>query len=152
MSVTPPSLPANFYRAKPESRPIDPHWKCQQSGECCSLPDEVVMTRQERQVLLPHVPDGIRTAWRDVDDKFVALKAQPCPFYIFKECLVYAVRPFNCRRFGCMRPDPKTEPFEMGTQGCSNLWDRVSTSRAARRLYALLQRRSQRWAVQHGWV
>lgn len=137
----------------PQPRPVDPHWTCQQSGECCSLPPEVVMTREERLEVLRAAPEGIKTAWREIDERFVALKAHPCPFYIFKTCLVYASRPFNCRRFGCMRPDPKTEPYEMGPEGeCLNQMIRISTSRVALRLAKLIQRKAQKWARKHGWT
>lgn len=113
------------------------------------------MTREERMALLPHVPDGVLTVWRDVNPTHVALKAHPCPFYLFKTCTVYEVRPYNCRRFGCMRPDPKTEPFEespKGILGCANLGDRIRMSRVARRMGELMQRKAQRWARRHGWA
>lgn len=133
----------------PVSRPVDEHWKCQRSGDCCTKPAEVVMTKEEQLVLFKHIPHGIQTIWRDVDDKFVALKAGPCPLYAFKSCLVYDVRPFNCRRFACMRPDPKTEPFEVSG---ANMMDRVLTSRSARRLAQHIQAKAQRWARKHGWM
>lgn len=137
----------------PDSRPVEAHWKCHQSGECCTQPYEVVMTREERTKLLPHIPQGVKSEWREVDDRFVGLKARPCPFYIFHTCQVYEVRPYNCRRFGCLRPNPKQEPFDLAPDGtCRNLLDRVKTSRIARRLAVTLQRRAQRWARQHGWT
>jgi Fe-S-cluster containining protein len=132
----------------PEPRPVDPHWKCQQSGDCCTQPPEVVMTKEEAAVLVHHAPPEIAMHFRSVDDKFVALRAHPCPLFAFNTCLVYAVRPFNCRRFGCMRPDVKAEPFEADG---SNMMDRVKTSRVARRLAEQLQRKSQRWARKYGW-
>lgn len=148
-----PALPLQLYRAKPTPRPVDPHWRCQKSGDCCSKPDEVLMTRQERQVLLPAIPQGIKTAWREVNDQFVALKAQPCPFFIFGDCLVYEVRPYNCRRFACLRPDPKLEPWEDGDgpTKCKNTDDRIATSRIALRMMKLFQRKAQRWALKYGW-
>jgi hypothetical protein len=73
-------------------------------------------------------------------------------------CTVHAARPYNCRRFGCLRPDPGAEPFEpeewdpsRGKLGCVNLSERIAKSRVARRLYALIQRKAQRWALKHGW-
>lgn len=133
----------------PAARPVNPEWKCQQSGECCTLPHEVVMTQQERLVLMKHIPEGIVTQWRQTDDpSFVALKARPCPLFVFNGCLVYHVRPYNCRRFGCMRPDVKSEPFEASG---ANMMDRVKTSRVARRLAELMQRKAQKWARRHGW-
>lgn len=156
MSATPP-LPIGFYREKPKARPVDPHWKCHRSGDCCSIPVEVIMTREERTAILPKIPQGIRTEWRDVEgSQLVALKAHPCPFFIFGECLVYDVRPYNCRRFACMRPDPKTELFENDLSpstitGCRNADDRFYTSRVARRMLVQIQRKAMNWARAHGW-
>lgn len=137
----------------PTKRPVDAAWKCQRSGDCCTKPIEVVMTREEYLHLLPRIPTGIETHWRKIDERFVALKAQPCPLFIFNGCVVYENRPYNCRRFGCMRPDPKIEPFEMDNSpvGCKNVTDRILTSRAALRLAKLIQRKSQRWGRRFGW-
>ena len=129
-------------------RPIDPDWKCQKSGDCCTKPQEVVMTKEEASVLVLHAPKEITMQFRDAGDNFVALKARPCPLYAFKGCLVYHVRPFNCRRFGCMRPDVKAEPYEVSG---ANMMDRVKTSRLMRRMAETMQRRAQRWARKHGW-
>lgn len=144
MALTLPMLPA--------ARPVDPHWRCQRSGQCCTQPAEVVMTKQEAAEIVHHAPPTIRMHFRDADDGFVALKAQPCPLYLFGECMVYAHRPYACRRFACMRPDPKTEPWESGGPlGCKNLSDRVATSRLALRLAKRIQRKAQQWARSHGW-
>lgn len=158
MTATPPS-PLQFLIIPPKVRPVDPHWRCQKSGDCCSLPDEVIMTRQERDAILPKVPQGIRTAWRDIEGSpFVALKAKPCPFFIFGDCQIYDVRPYNCRRFACLRPDPKAEPFEMMPQqdgryptGNVNADDRFMLSRIARRMLIQIQRKAARYGLQHGW-
>lgn len=134
----------------PAPRPVNAEWKCQRSGDCCTLPLEVVMTVQERQRLMAVIPQGIVTHWRETDDpKFVALKAAPCPLFVFHGCLVYENRPYNCRRFGCMRPDTKAEPFELSG---ANMMDRVKTSRAARRLATHMQKKAQPWAVKMGWM
>lgn len=116
------------------------------------------MTIEERAAILPKIPVGIETVWRDVGGSFVALKAHPCPFFIFGECVVYDVRPYNCRRFACLRPDPKTEPFEMtpvdpprNPTGCENADARINTSRAALRLMQKIQRKASRWGLRHGW-
>lgn len=106
------------------------------------------MTHEERLVLMRAIPQGLVTQWRPIDEMFVALKAGPCPLYAFKTCLVYAVRPFNCRRFGCMRPDVVAEPFEANG---ANMMDRTNTSRVAWRMAKLMQRKAQRWARKHGW-
>lgn len=132
----------------PQPRPVDPQWTCQKSGDCCSIPGEVVMTKQEAATLVHHAPPTISIQFRPVDDQFVAMKAGPCPLYVFKTCLVYEHRPYNCRRFACMRPDVKAERFEADG---SNMMDRVKTSRVARRMAQKIQRKSQRWAVKHGW-
>lgn len=106
------------------------------------------MTKQEAAVLVHHAPKEITMQFRDAGDGFVALKAQPCPLFAFKTCLVYDHRPYNCRRFACMRPDVKAEPFE---KDGGNLMARVKTSRVARRLAERIQRKSQRWGRAHGW-
>jgi len=131
------------------ARPIDEHWTCQRSGECCTLPQEVVMTKQEAAELVLHAPKEIAMEFRPAGDQFVALKARPCPLYVFKGCLVYEHRPYNCRRFGCMRPDVKAERFEPSG---ANMMDRVKTSRAMRRLAEQWRRKAQRWARKRGWV
>lgn len=155
MQITPPtflSQPLTVHKAPPVDRPIDPNWTCQHSGECCTLPAEVVMTREEWEMLKPSIPLGVDVVFRDVNEKFIALKAQPCPLHIFNRCTVYEVRPYNCRRFGCMRPDPKTEVFELGGPlGCKNLSERVEKSRDARRQAIRMQHKAQRWGRKHGW-
>lgn len=152
MSTTLP-LPLLKTPPQPISRPVDPEWSCQRSGDCCTLPQEVMMTKEEAAVLVHHAPKEIHLQFRpDSDPRFVALKAAPCPLFVFQTCLVYAHRPFNCRRFSCMRPNPKEEPWEFTPEGdCKNFWDRVTTSRTARRMAQLIQRKAQKWAVRHGW-
>jgi Fe-S-cluster containining protein len=136
-------------QAKNPHRPVDPQWTCQRSGECCTIPKELVMTKEEAQKLVFHAPPTITLAFRPIDDaRFVAMQTGPCPLYVFQTCLVYEHRPYNCRRFACMRPDPTTERFEADG---SNLMDRTLVSRAARRLAQKIQRKAQRWASQHGW-
>ena len=98
------------------------------------------------------------------EEGFVELVARPCPFHEFingkSTCTVHDVRPYQCRRFACLRPDPKTEPFQMapispflryGMVGCANLRDRLVKSRVARRMYEKIQRKAQRWGRAHGW-
>lgn len=110
-------------------------------------------------MLLPQIPQGIQTAWREIpESNLVALKAKPCPFFIFGDCQVYDVRPYNCRRFACLRPDPKSEPLELVPSrpgryptGCVNADDRFMLSRASRRLLIQIQRKASRWALSHGW-
>lgn len=145
--LNPVSVPGQL--AEPKVRPVDPEWHCQRSGDCCTKITEVVMTKQEASSITFHAPPQIVLHFRPVDDKFVALKAEPCPLYAFKTCLVYAHRPFNCRRFACMRPDVKAEPFEMSG---ANMMDRVHTSKVARKMAQTIQRRAQRWARKMGWM
>lgn len=106
------------------------------------------MTKEEAAALVHAAPKEIRMEFRPVDDKFVSMKAGPCPLFAFNTCLVYESRPFNCRRFGCMRPDVKAEPFEVSG---ANMLDRTKTSRVALRMAQTIQRRAQRWAMKHGW-
>ncbi len=146
--------------------PVDPHWRCQRSGECCTKPDGVVMTHEEQLVVqqaaervLP-IAQLVRMAWTPVAQGFVMLRGQPCPLYADHTCLIHDERPYACRRFACLRPDVESEPLRMmplspvllyGQIGCSNLRDRLLHSRVARRLYARIQRKAQRWARRHGW-
>lgn len=159
MSVTPPNFlasPLRVHRTPPQ-RIVDPQWTCQQSGECCSIPAEVILTMEElkeiqRFMLEDEMLHGIQVNLRTVGENKVAIQAHPCPLFIFNSCAVYPVRPYNCRRFGCMRPDPETEPFETGGPlDCKNLSERIEQSRPARRLYELIERRAQAWAWRHGW-
>ncbi len=106
------------------------------------------MTTREGALLMATAPT-VPVAFRKMQDGFVALKAQPCPFYADHRCTVYEVRPYNCRRFGCMRPDVHAEPFDV--EG-SNLRDRVQTSRVAWRLAKKMQRQAQPWARKMGWT
>lgn len=132
----------------PAHRPVDPNWKCQRSGDCCTLPKEVVMTKEEAAILVHAAPKEISMQFRSAGDGFVALKAAPCPLFAFNGCLVYEVRPYTCRRFACMRPDVKAEKFEPNGD---NLFDRVRVSRVARRVAEKFQRKAQVWARKHGW-
>lgn len=110
------------------------------------------MTVEEAATLVHTAPEGIVLHFRPESPGFVALKAQPCPLFVFGGCLVYHSRPYNCRRFACMRPEPKTEKLELtGALGCVNLEARVRHSRVARRLYARIQNKAQAWAMRHGW-
>lgn len=136
----------NFLPMLPKPRPVDPEWKCCRSGDCCTIPKELVMTKEEAAVLTHHAPQTIALHFRPVDETFVALKTAPCPLYVFGGCLVYSVRPYNCRRYACLRPDPKTEKF-----GDDTILDRVKTSRIARRMIIHIQHKAQRWADKHGW-
>lgn len=149
---------------------VDADWHCQRSGDCCTLPDYVVMTVEEQAVINDFAEHNLPISrlnrinfdpWRP---GFVALIAHPCPLHEFIDgrstCLVHPVRPYNCRRFACLRPDPHTEPLQLtplspvlryGLVGCANTRKRLIQSRAARRLFDTIQRRAKRWAITHGW-
>lgn len=140
-------------------RPVEVPWTCDRSGDCCTIPSRVVMTLRERDLLMANSTAIMQ--WADVlgREDLVALVAKPCPLYGTAPdgrpgCTVHAVRPYNCRRFACLRPESSEEPFvEAGPEdlGCANLGDRIRHSREARRFYQRYQRKAQRWAVQMGW-
>ncbi len=120
------------------------------------------MTPQEAIEVRDARPDLTLRWYQHPDPKFVYLRGQPCPLLRMDGqlavCTVHHVRPYNCRRFGCFRPDPATEPYEAepldldrGRLGCANLSDRLG-NRAVRRAYAKMQRKAQRWALTHGWT
>lgn len=120
------------------------------------------MTPQEAIKVRDARPDLALQWYHHHDGRFVYLKGHPCPLLQMDgtraSCTVHAVRPYNCRRFGCFRPDPHTEPYEpepldlaRGRLGCANLSDRLAESRSVRRAYARMQRRATHWAVTHGW-
>lgn len=140
-------------------------WICSQTGDCCRSVSHVVMTIEEAQ-LLQTVVDPVKWKtlyWEGVakqtNGHFIKLQAAPCPLLSDDgKCTVHSVRPYNCRRFTCLRPDVTVEPFEPepldlanGRLGCKNLSDRVATDRGAKRFVAHLQQKAQRWAVKHGW-
>lgn len=148
-------------------REVVEDWHCQRSGDCCRTVPEVVLTREEYDVLEKNLTVGqlYKLRIHEVDNKFIAWQAAPCPL-LGKDnkgrdtCTIHEIRPYNCRRFGCLRPDPKVEPFESaplspflkyGNVGCVNLRERLLQSRVARRAYELIQRKAQRWAMNHGW-
>lgn len=135
------------------ARAVEERWTCKRSGGCCTIPKEVVMTKEEAAVLVHHAPPEITMQFRPLEQEgFVAMKAGPCPLFVFNGCLAYEHRPFNCRRFACLRPDPKTEPFEeMPNGNCLNAIIRYHTSRPARRMLEHIQHKAQRWAAKHGW-
>lgn len=142
------------------ARPVVLPWSCHRSGDCCAQTSQIVMTPEEMKLLAVRRPE--LKFYVHPDTRFVYLKGKPCPLLAYDEggkalCTEYEHRPYGCRRFGCFRPDPKTEPYqnervdlERGRVGCANLSDRLA-NRAVRRAYALLQRKAQRWGLKHGW-
>jgi Fe-S-cluster containining protein len=107
-----------------------------------------VVVSDEERTLLEGLADQATRPLRWIPDLlgFWSLSASPCPFYDGR-CKVYASRPYNCRRFGCFRHDPQTEPFNDGQ--C--FWTRFHGDRAVRRQAKAMQRKAQRWANAHGW-
>lgn len=107
------------------------------------------MTVSERDELIAYSP--INATWLPLSTPgFVRLQAGPCPYmgttdHGTPRCTVYAVRPYNCRRYGCYQTEPG-EPWEG-----SPVPVKVLRSRDLRRQYAANQRKAQRWAVAHGW-
>jgi Fe-S-cluster containining protein len=93
--------------------------------------------------------------FRKTQEHFVALQAHPCPLYDAetKACTVYDIRPYNCRRFACLRPHPDREPWlsDPLSGACVNRDDRLRRSRIARRLLRVIQEKAQPWARAHGW-
>lgn len=151
--------------------PIEEDWSCKRSGDCCKIPSHVVMTVQERDLLQAHADahwslirlSMLRFEPTD-EENFVQLVAHPCPFLDETSgkpvCSVREIRPYNCRRFACLRPDPSSEPFRMGKLpdyvpypdlSVVNLRMRVVQSAKMRKLYALIQRKAQRWGRKMGW-
>ena len=125
-------------------------WHCSKSADCCQGP-RLVMTRQEHALLEATTHRSLLT--EPAPRGLVAMLGAPCPMLKDNLCSVYPVRPYNCRRFGCYRPDVTKEPFEKGTVeqlGCVNLADRLG-DRRVRRDYALNQRKAMRWARKMGW-
>lgn len=110
------------------------------------------MTVEEKATLSLHAPPEIPLTFLPTENpRFVVLKAAPCPLFVFGGCLVYAHRPYVCRRFACMRPDPKSEPLEMSIDISVNAEDRLIQNRVARRQLVQIQRKAQRWGRSHGW-
>jgi Fe-S-cluster containining protein len=121
---------------------VDRVWACDRRGDCCTQPAAVLMTVAERDVL--RAASDRPMTFSDPDGLgFVLLTAQPCPLYD-QGCTVYAVRPFNCRRYACGRSGDEAwspEPIPA----------RFYTDRAFRRPMQVDQRKAQRWARAHGW-
>lgn len=122
------------------------------------------MTPAERDRLLTRHP-ALAGRFAEQSPGFVALLplagTTQCPLLEMTDglatCTVHDIRPLNCRRFWCGRPDPAIERFEedishAAVMGCKNLTDRVLQSRPFRREMAQRQRAAMRtWGLKHGW-
>lgn len=119
-------------------RVVEGDWECERSGNCCTIPDRVVMTYEERAVLNAHLGSrAMDLKWdnKDLPLSHTGLVAKPCPLYGtgsdgLPGCTVYSVRPYNCRRFSCLKPQTRDQ----------------------RRFLERYQRKAQRWALRHGWT
>ena len=125
-------------------------WTCCQTGACC-LVGEVTMTPAERRAIEQAVPPSTVAAlvWSShPDTRFTRLLTTGrCPLLSeANRCTVYAVRPYNCRRYGCFRTD-YTEPPDL----VSAVPLHVRTSARLTAEYAAMQRKAQRWARAHDW-
>lgn len=141
-------------------RPVAHEWTCHQTGDCCEAISDVLMTHAERDEIERAAPPGVVLSFREHEDsRFVRLAAHPCPLLARDAtgkalCSVYAVRPYNCRRWGCFRPSPENEPLEPdhGFLGCANARERWGQDRRVRYQLRKLQREAQPWANAHGWT
>jgi Fe-S-cluster containining protein len=135
-------------------RPVVVPWTCDRRGDCCTRPAGIIVTAAERDELL-HARPAIAAEFVTRPDGWVWLRGRPCPCFGRDAkgkgvCTVYAIRPFNCRRFLCGRVGDEAWQEDDGV--CLNLEDRLNQSRPFRRFYALVQRRAQVWARAHGWT
>lgn len=129
--------------------PVINDWQCQGSGDCCRVPKVVTMTYAERWELEAYAElASRRLQWRyNARPSMTDLVTGPCPFVTPENrCSVYDVRPFSCRRFGCLRADTKAEKF----------LDEDTAAILRRMPEALpvlqkLQKDGQVWAKNHGW-
>lgn len=121
------------------------------TGECCQGP-LLVMTQQEADVLAKAAPPDVSLSWTpSPDPRFVGLVGSPCPLLGPDNlCRAYDSRPFNCRRFACMRA-PGDSLVRGGVTGCLNA-DRRLSERSVRRFLTVYQRPAVRWARRHGWT
>jgi hypothetical protein len=133
-------------------------WRCHRSGECCRHIGAVVMTTAEAEELT-RASDRPMTFTVLSEAGKVALQPTPgtdtCPLLSDEGgCTVYAVRPYNCRRWGCFRPTTD-EPFAMAVRKmpAGDLQPmRLFTDTLVERQMARMRDHAQPWALAHGWV
>jgi Fe-S-cluster containining protein len=107
------------------------------------------MTATEWALLAPIAAERGLSIPTDTLGEFVAMKAQPCPFYDAeaKGCTVYDSRPTNCRRFMCFRSD-YTQPLEESPVPAV-----VYKNADFYLQYQQNQKRVMReWGIPHGWT
>lgn len=113
------------------------------------------MTHAERAEVERAVPSPARaTTWAPhADARFTRLLTpQGCPYLGHVDgqptCTVHAVRPTNCRRYGCFRMDVTREPVP--SNEAETLLN-ILKSRDFQRQAVQMERKAQRWGVSHGW-
>lgn len=139
-------------------REIARPWTCGRSGDCC-LGVDIRLTLSEGAALQAATPKALLFNTSEASKGWLRLQAEgACPLLERDaagkaSCSAWKARPYQCRRFVCGRPDPTTEPYELGgPMGCKNLSDRIKQSLDFAEFYRANQRRAQRaWAESHGW-
>jgi len=111
------------------------------------------MTHDEADVVL--AATTVAVGWVPHPEGFVGMVAldgsTACPLLTTGgKCSIHASRPYNCRRFLCLR-DEGEALVTGGPFGCANTEPHLA-SRPHRRLYERNQRTAQVWARAHGWV
>ena len=135
----------------------DFQWTCRRSGDCCLEVRVISLTPAERDVLAQARPDVALDVVPQKDTRFLTWSVpKGCPFLSrgldgLATCTVHEIRPYNCRRFLCLRDEG--EPYRSGgPMGCKNLSERIDRNVHAMEFYRTHQRYAQRdWADSHGW-
>lgn len=128
-------------------------WRCLRSGDCCRHIGQLAMTTAEAEELTRASDRPMTFAVLSEAGK-VALRPVPgtdtCPLLGDDGgCTVYAVRPFNCRRWGCFRPT-LSEPFAMAVTPEGR--PRREAEKPVARQLARMQHHALPWALAHGWM
>ena len=108
------------------------------------------MTEDEAALLYAARDKASRSLqWQDTNDRrFIKLLARPCPFLgVDKQCTVYDIRPYNCRRFICGRPSGSDEPWEESNGRCANFTERQEQSIEFFTHAVDVQSAAQPWAI-----
>lgn len=135
-----------------------PEWHCCRTGECCQVVREVVMTHAERAEIERAVvtaPTSVALLWTSHPDSRFTRLLTPlgCPLLDTSgaqaSCTVHAVRPMNCRRYGCFRSDVTTQPVPRNE---AETLVNILSSRAYKRQALRMERHAQRWGATRGWL
>ena len=127
------------------------------SGDCCRAVGHLVMKPEERQAITEYIgaERAATLTWVQwPKNGMVALKGGPCPLLEGNLCSVHPVKPYQCRRWGCFRPDPTVEPLEPdhGFLGSPCARERFHADRGVRKQFKAMQAKAQKWALRHGWT